>query len=80
MLIDTARRRVLRRIPVGQAPHHAAVAGAEVLVAVHDAGRVAIVSRSGRDRVRSLHVGAGPHGVAAVPAPRDAAADNERMR
>ena len=64
--IDPSRRRVLARVPVGAAPHHATVAGAQALVAVHGTGRVAIVSAAG-SLLRSIAVGAGPHGIAAVP-------------
>jgi DNA-binding beta-propeller fold protein YncE len=64
--IDPAAGRVLSRTAVGPAPHHATVAGDRVLVAVHGSGRIAIVSRQGKLR-GSLVVGAGPHGIAAVP-------------
>jgi hypothetical protein len=50
----------------GPAPHHATIAGDRVLVAVHGNGRIAIVSRQGR-LLGPLSVGAGPHGIAAVP-------------
>jgi hypothetical protein len=42
------------------------VAGSDVLVAVHDTDRVALVSPEGRLR-RTLFVGDGPHGIAAIP-------------
>jgi DNA-binding beta-propeller fold protein YncE len=65
--IDPRAGRVLARTVVGPAPHHATIAGERVLVAVHGSGRIAVVSRRGR-RLGSISVGAGPHGIAAVPA------------
>ena len=64
--IDPATGRVLGRTAVGPAPHHVAIAGDRVLVAVHGSGRIAIGTRRGR-LLGSLTVGAGPHGIAAVP-------------
>jgi hypothetical protein len=58
-------RRVIGRVRVGKAPHHPTTAGNRVLVAVHGEGRVALVTTAGR-HVRSIAVGAGPHGIAAV--------------
>lgn len=65
--IDPGRRRVLGRTAVGPAPHHAVVVAGDVLVAVHGSGRIAVVARGG-SLVETIPVGAGPHGVAAVPA------------
>jgi DNA-binding beta-propeller fold protein YncE len=64
--IDPGPGGVLGRTAVGPAPHHATIAGERVLVAVHGNGRIAIVSRQGK-LLGSLSVGAGPHGIAAVP-------------
>jgi DNA-binding beta-propeller fold protein YncE len=64
--LDPARRRVIGRTRVGRAPHHVAVSGGQVLVAVNGTGRLAIVSRRGRLQ-RTVRVGAGPHGIAALP-------------
>jgi YVTN family beta-propeller protein len=63
--VNPRRRRVIGRTRVGAAPHHPATAGSQILVAVHGAGRVALVSSAGR-LVRSVAVGAGPHGIAAI--------------
>ena len=65
--IGRRTRRVLGRTSVGAAPHHVAAVGDGVLVAVHDTGAVVALSRKGRT-LRSVRVGAGPHGIAAVPA------------
>ena len=65
--ISRTRRRVLGRTAVGPAPHHPAVAGRSVLVAVNGSGRVAVLDRRGR-LIRSIGVGRGPHGLAAVKA------------
>jgi hypothetical protein len=59
--------RVLGRTSVGSSPHHVAAAGERVLVAVHDRGRVAVVSRRGR-LIATVPIGAGPHGIAVVRA------------
>ncbi len=64
--IAPRRRRILGRTPVGAAPHHVVIAGRDVLVAVHDTGRIAVVSPSGRLRY-TVRVGAGPHGIDALP-------------
>jgi hypothetical protein len=48
--------RVQTRTRVGSAPHHVAVAGGDVLVAVHDTDAGALVSSQGRLR-RTLAVG-----------------------
>jgi DNA-binding beta-propeller fold protein YncE len=66
--IEPATRRVLRRASVGPAPHHVAVAGRHVLVAINGTGRLAVVSWRGRV-IRSVAVGGGPHGIAALRAP-----------
>jgi DNA-binding beta-propeller fold protein YncE len=63
--IGPRSRRVRASTPVGPAPHHVAVAGRDVLVAVHELGRLAVVSGGGQLR-RRVEVGAGPHGVAAL--------------
>jgi len=73
---DNERGQLLRVAPgslrvrgatgVGPSPHHVAVAGRHVLVAVHGSGRVALLGRRGRV-ARSVRVGAGPHGIAAAP-------------
>lgn len=64
--IDPGRRRILGRTPVGPAPHHVAIAGRDVLVAIHGTGKVAVVSPSGRLRYL-VRVGAGPHGIDTLP-------------
>lgn len=69
MRIAPSARRVAGRSALGGTPHHVAIAGGVVLVAVNDSGRVAVVARSGRviDRLR---VGAGPHDIDVLPAAR----------
>lgn len=64
--IDPDANSVRERIPVGPGPHHVAVAGRQVLVAVHGTGELAVVSAEGQLE-RTLDVGAGPHGVAVLP-------------
>jgi DNA-binding beta-propeller fold protein YncE len=64
--INPRTRRVVGRTRVGRAPHHVAVSDGRVLVAVNGTGRVAVVSRRGR-LLRTVAVGAGPHGIAALP-------------
>jgi DNA-binding beta-propeller fold protein YncE len=64
--LNPRSRRVVGRTPVGRAPHHVAVSGRRVLVAVNGTDRVAVVSRRGR-LLRTVPVGAGPHGIAALP-------------
>jgi DNA-binding beta-propeller fold protein YncE len=66
--IDPRSRRIRGRVRVGPQPHHVAVAGSQVLVAVHGSGRLAVVSRRGR-LLQRLALGAGPHGIDAVPLP-----------
>lgn len=63
--IDPDARSVRERIRVGPGPHHVAVAGSHVLVAVHGTGELAVVSAEGQ-LGRTLDVGAGPHGVAVL--------------
>jgi DNA-binding beta-propeller fold protein YncE len=63
---------------VGAAPHHVAVVGRRVLVAVNGSGRVAIADRRGRV-ARTLRVGSGPHGIAGTPT-RSTLAGRERCR
>lgn len=75
--VDPPGRRVLGTTRVGPAPHHVAVAGRHVLVAVHGAGRIAVVGRRGRP-AGSIHVGAGPHGIAAATGPAPGVAENCR--
>ena len=53
------------RARVGAAPHHVAIAGDDVLVAVHGTDRVALVSRQGRLR-RTIRADDRPHGIAAI--------------
>jgi hypothetical protein len=66
--IDERAREVLGRTPVGPAPHHVTAVGSGVLVAVN--GRGTVTALSPRGRVRDVvPVGAGPHGLAAVPLP-----------
>jgi DNA-binding beta-propeller fold protein YncE len=65
--IDPRSGRILARTAIGSMPHHPAVAGRVVLVAVHGTDRVAIVNQAGR-LLRTLDVGGGPHGIAAVAA------------
>jgi DNA-binding beta-propeller fold protein YncE len=65
--IGLRTRRVLGRTRVGAAPHHVAAVEHGVLVAVHETGRVVALSARGRVRA-SLWAGAGPHGIAVLPA------------
>jgi DNA-binding beta-propeller fold protein YncE len=65
--IGLRTRAVLGRTRVGASPHHVAAAGDGVLVAVHGSGRIVALSARGR-RTASVLAGAGPHGVAVVPA------------
>jgi DNA-binding beta-propeller fold protein YncE len=65
--IGLRTRTVLGRTRVGLSPHHVAAAGDGVLVAVHGSGRIVAVSARGR-RTASVFAGAGPHGIAVVPA------------
>jgi len=63
--IDPKRLRITDSTDVGPSPHHVAVAGHQILVAVHGSGQLAVVSDKGR-LLRRIDVGAGPHGVAAL--------------
>ena len=63
--IDPRSRRIRGRTRVGPQPHHVAVAGSQILVAVHGSGRLAVVSRRGH-LVHRLALGAGPHGIDAI--------------
>jgi DNA-binding beta-propeller fold protein YncE len=66
--IGLRTRRVLGRTRVGGSPHHVAAVGGGALVAVHETGRVAALSARGQVTA-SVPAGAGPHGLAVVPAP-----------
>lgn len=57
------RRRVGRTDVSDGELHHPAVAGAAVLVAAHDDGEVAVLSRTDGEVTDRVDVGAGPHGV-----------------
>jgi DNA-binding beta-propeller fold protein YncE len=63
--IDPKRLRIRGSTDVGPSPHHVAVAGHHVLVAVHGSGELAVVSVKG-GLLRRIDVGAGPHGVAVL--------------
>jgi DNA-binding beta-propeller fold protein YncE len=75
--IDPDSRRIRGRTRLGPGPHHVAIAGNNVLVAVNGSGRVAAVSARGR-LLRTLRMGAGPHGIAAVAITARASALRER--
>lgn len=58
--------RVVDRSNAGAAPHHESIVGNQVLVAVHGSGQIVALNRQGKP-IATLPVGAGPHGIAAVP-------------
>lgn len=70
------RRRVGRTDVSDGELHHSAVAGAAVLVAAHDDGEVAVLSRTDGEVTDRVDVGAGPHGIA-VSDPRARAARDD---